>query len=73
MDKEISVKLVVDNKFNDIDRFCLKHSMDIVHDLMELDGVLLNEQTGEVIEISELSRVLGILSGILNTEEWTLE
>lgn len=73
MNKEISVKLVVNNTFNDIDRFCLSHSIDIVRDLTELEGVLLNEQTGEIIEISELERVLGILDGILNSKEWTLK
>ena len=73
MSKEISVKLVVTNTYNDVDRYCLQHTIDMVQDLMELeDGVLLNEHTGEVIEINELRRVLGILDGLLNTEEWTL-
>lgn len=72
MNKELSAKIVVTPKMNDLDLACIKHTIDIVHDLQELEGVLLNEQTGEVIEIDELSRVVGILDGLLNAEEWTL-
>ena len=66
------IKISVNPNFTDAEKSAIAHTIDIVQDLLELDGELINPETGEVISTDELPRVIGILDGILNSKEWTL-
>ena len=66
------IKISVNPIFTDAEKSAISQTIDIVQDLLELDGELINPETGEVISIDELPRVIGILDGILNSKEWTL-
>ena len=68
--------------YSEKERFALSLAKDMVLDLTELDDVceanglkgdLINEETGEVISVDELYRVVGILDGLLTTKKWTLK
>ena len=66
------LKVSVKPTFSNEDKSAIAHTIDIVRDLCELDGALINPETGEYIDTEELPRVIGILDGILNSKEWTL-
>ncbi len=62
-------------------QFALSLAKEIVADLSELEsicddndlnGYLISDETGEVISVEELYRVVGILDGLLTTKKWTL-
>lgn len=64
------------------EQFALSLAQEIVADLTELKtfcednglkGDLISEETGEVISVDELCRVVGILDGLLTTKKWTLK
>ena len=67
--------------YSEKEQFALSLAKEIVADLTELEtvcednelnGYLISEETGEVIDIDELCRVVGILDGLLTTKKWTL-
>ena len=67
--------------YSEKEQFALSLAKEIVADLTELEtvcednelnGYLINEETGEVIDIDELCRVVGVLDGLLTTKKWTL-
>ena len=67
------MELKVTPIYTEEERNALAKVIDMVGDLTELSGTLYSPSTGEVIEIEELPRVIGILDGLLNTAEWNLE
>lgn len=67
--------------YSEKEQFALSLAKEIVADLTELEtvcednelsGYLINDETGEVIDIDELCRVVGVLDGLLTTKKWTL-
>lgn len=67
--------------YSEKEQFALSLAKEIVADLTELEtvcednelnGYLISDETGEVIDIDELCRVVGILDGLLTTKKWTL-
>lgn len=68
--------------YSEKEQFALSLAKEIVADLTELEtvcednelnGYLINDETGEVIDIDELCRVVGVLDGLLTTKKWTLK
>lgn len=68
--------------YSEKEQFALSLAKEIVADLTELEsvcednelnGYLISDETGEVINIDELCRVVGVLDGLLTTKKWTLK
>ena len=68
--------------YSEKEQFALSLAKEIVADLTELESVcednslegeLISAETGEVINVEELYRVVGILDGLLTTKKWTLK
>jgi len=67
--------------YSEKEQSALSLTKEIVADLSELEsicednnlnGYLISDETGEVISVEELYRVVGILDGLLTTKKWTL-
>lgn len=72
----MSVNTTVELTHLCMDINCLKRSISIVKTLTDSlpeDSEIVSNTTGEVIEIKELSRVMGILQGLIDNSEWTLQ
>ena len=58
-----------------VDMACIDKAASVLRSLLDYyheDGVLINCETGEVVEMSEIPRVLGILSAFAEPNNWEI-
>ena len=69
------MKITIKNNMSATDKLAIEHTMELLKNIQhsfDEGAILSSTTTGESFTIDELPRVLGILSGLSENDEWVM-